>query len=66
MAGLAIISILILISAFTVILIPSKEATLEWRSESSTAINRPKSAEPAWTNFFRKKDLPVTLFWIAR
>ncbi len=61
-AGLAIISILILISALTVILIPSKEATLEWRSESSTAINRPKSAEPAWTNFFREKDLPETLY----
>ncbi len=61
MAGLAIVSILLLISAFTVILIPSKEAAIEWRSESSSAISRPKNAEPAWTNFFRGKDLPTTL-----
>lgn len=60
--GLVIISTLILVSTLTVLLIPSREATVEWRSESPTAINRPRSAEPAWTNFFRSNDLPATLF----
>jgi peptide/nickel transport system permease protein len=59
--GLAIISILVVVSISTVILIPPDEAAIEWRAESSTAISRPKSAKPAWTNFFRKDDLPVTL-----
>jgi peptide/nickel transport system permease protein len=60
-AGLAIISILVIISIGTIILIPPLEAESLWRNNSPSAYTRPINAEPTWTNFFRKNDLPTTI-----
>ena len=56
--GMAIITLLIGISIFTVITIPYQEAVGLWRGEGNIWAENPQKARPAWINFFLENDLP--------
>jgi peptide/nickel transport system permease protein len=58
--GLAIILTLVLVSVYTVIKIPYKEAIRLWRGGEEVWYKNPKYAAPEWTNLFRSKKLAVT------
>ena len=55
---MAIITLLIGISIFTVITIPYQEAVGLWRGEGNIWAENPQKARPAWINFFLENDLP--------
>jgi peptide/nickel transport system permease protein len=60
-AGILVIVALIFLSIYTLIAIPYKEAIQLWRGAGNTWEDKPKNAQPAWVNFFRKSKLPETL-----
>ncbi len=59
--GLAIIVVYVLISIYTVIAIPYKEAVYLWRGGEEIWGDNPRLAAPTWYNLFRKKKLPLTI-----
>lgn len=59
--GLVIILILVGISIYTVISLPYSEAIQLWRGGEDIWYKTPKNAMPAWTNLFRREDLPETI-----
>lgn len=59
--GLVIVVALVLISIYTMVSIPYSEAIRMWRGGESIWYNTPKTAAPAWTNLFRRDDLPETI-----
>ena len=59
--GLTGITLLILLSIYTVIALPYKEAISLWRGDENVWYKTPRIAQPAWINWFRKDDLPETL-----
>jgi len=59
--GLVIIVLLIGVSIYTVVTIPYSEAVERWRVERDVLYRNPKNAQPEWTNFFRREDLPPTI-----
>jgi peptide/nickel transport system permease protein len=60
--GFSIIGLLIAVSIYTVIAIPYKKAIELWRGGDNAWYRLPKIAAPEWTNWFRQKKLPVTIF----
>jgi peptide/nickel transport system permease protein len=60
-AGIMVIAALIGLSIYTVISIPYNDAIQLWRGAGNTWDEKPKNAQPAWVNFFRKSKLPETL-----
>jgi peptide/nickel transport system permease protein len=60
--GLAIIAGLVAISLYAVISIPYKEALRLWRGGEGIWYKNPKLAAPEWTNFFRSKKLPKSIY----
>jgi len=60
-AGLIIIFLLLIISAYAMITIPYSRAITLWRGGAEIWGNYPKNAAPAWINYFRKEKLPVTI-----
>jgi peptide/nickel transport system permease protein len=58
--GLAIITILLLVSLYTVIAIPYDEAVTLWRGDGNAWFRHPRLALPVWVNYFRRDDLPPT------
>ncbi|MEW6284615.1 MAG: ABC transporter permease [Chloroflexota bacterium] len=60
-AGLVIIGILIIISIYALVTIPYDEAVRLWRGGEDIWYANPKTAPPAWFNFFSRKKQPVTL-----
>jgi peptide/nickel transport system permease protein len=60
-ASLAIILILLIISAITLVVIPYDEAVTLWRGGESVWYQQPKNAPPAWTNFFTREKLVETI-----
>ena len=58
--GLAIITILLLVSLYTVIAIPYDEAVALWRGDGNAWFRHPRLALPLWVNYFRRDDLPPT------
>lgn len=59
-AGVVIILLLIGVAIYTVIAIPYDEAIRLWRGGEEIWYQNPKKAAPEWTNFFRRKKLPVS------
>lgn len=64
-AGLLIVLALILLSIYTMITIPYKEAIHQWRGTESVVYKNPKNARPTWINFFRKDKYPVSANAVA-
>jgi peptide/nickel transport system permease protein len=61
--GFTIILFFIFGSLYAVVFYPYKTAGLEWNSSSFTGkISVPRTAQPKWVNWFRKNDLPETIF----
>lgn len=60
-AGLVIVGILILVSIYALVTIPYDEAVRLWRGGEDIWYANPKTASPAWFNFFSRKKQPVTL-----
>jgi len=61
--GLAIILVLVLISIYTILAVPYREAVSLWRREENAFYQNPRTVPPAWTNFFRRKKLPTTIIF---
>jgi peptide/nickel transport system permease protein len=59
--GLLIILLLVAISIYAVISIPYSDAVRKWRGGEEIWYASPKNASPAWTNLFRRQDLPETI-----
>src|SRR5262245_63546695 len=58
--GLVIIAALIVLSIYTVIVIPYAEGLRLWRGGEDIWIENPRNARPRWVNFFIKERLPET------
>jgi peptide/nickel transport system permease protein len=59
--GLVIIAALIVLSIYTVIVIPYSEGMRLWRGGEDIWIENPRNARPRWVNFFLKERLPQTI-----
>jgi len=62
MFGLAIVILLIITSIVVIIAIPYNEAIRLWRGGEGIWYQNPKTAPPAWTNWFTKEDKPSSYF----
>lgn len=60
-AGLVIISVLVLVSLITLVAIPYDRAIMLWRGGEEVWYRQPKNALPAWINVFRTKKLAQTI-----
>ncbi len=61
LTGLIIIILLIIASVVILITIPYNEAIRLWRGGEGVWYQNPKTAPPAWTNWFTENDRPVSL-----
>jgi len=61
LAGLVIIILLVIAAVVILIALPYNEAVRLWRGGEGVWYKNPKTAPPAWTNFFTAADRPVTL-----
>src|SRR5262249_46318561 len=59
--GLLIIAALIVLSIYTVIVIPYSEGLRLWRGGEDIWIENPRNARPRWVNVFLKERLPETI-----
>ena len=59
-AGVIIILMLVGVAIYAMIAIPYHEAIRLWRGGEEIWYRNPKKAAPEWTNFFRRKKLPVS------
>lgn len=59
-AGLTIIGVLVVVSIYTIITIPYKEAIRLWRGGEAVWYQNPKYAPPAWLNLFYRVKQPVS------
>ncbi len=59
-AGVVIILLLVGLAIYTLLAIPYDEAIRLWRGGEEIWYRNPKKAAPEWTNFFRRKKLPVS------
>lgn len=61
-AGLVILTIMVIGSLYAVIRYPYNEVGITWYQDASYNSNYvPKTASPKWINFFRKEKLPETI-----
>jgi peptide/nickel transport system permease protein len=59
--GLAIIAVLIGVSIYTFFAYPYQQTLLQWRGDNGIWENTPLMAQPAWSNWFRREKLPLTI-----
>ena len=59
--GAVLIMILLVLSIVTLVTIPLPEAVVKWNGYDNAWIYNPQRAPPAWTNLFRRQDLPETI-----
>jgi peptide/nickel transport system permease protein len=59
--GLAVIALLLGVSAYTVVAIPYDEAVALWRGDGRVWERNPRQALPAWVNLLRREKLPPTV-----
>ena len=64
--GLAIITLLVGVSIYTVIALPYHQSISRWRGDDNVWYQNPQRALPAWVNLFRKNDLPSTIVLDSR
>ncbi len=60
-ASILILVILVGLSIYTVVTIPSSTAIAMWRGENNMWIENPRNAAPEWITYFVHKDLPRTI-----
>lgn len=60
--GASIILVLTILAVVIVIVFPYQKAVDLWRAGEDVWYRSPKNAQPEWVNFFRRQDLPKTLF----
>ena len=60
-AGIIIIFLLVVVAIYAVTAIPYSEAVRLWRGGEDVWYQNPKTAPPAWTNWFTSQKLPATL-----
>jgi len=60
-AGLAIITLLLLMSAYALAVVPRGPATIEGEPLAVGEVPPPQNALPVWVNWFRAVDLPSTI-----
>ena len=60
-AGLVIIAALVGLSIYTMVTMPYSEAIRLWRGGEEIWHENPKTAQPAWVNWFTKTKLPETI-----
>ncbi len=65
-AGVAVILALIVLSIYTMVLIPYDDAVRYWRGEPRDLYANPLNAHPVWENLFRKGKQPATLVLDSR
>lgn len=66
-AGLAMITLLVVVSLAVVIFLPYQSIGRQWRTSAVTANpTRAKLALPEWINWFRQNDLPKTILLDSR
>ncbi|MBL8063475.1 MAG: ABC transporter permease [Anaerolineales bacterium] len=58
--GLVMIILLFTFSIYTVFALPYNDAISLWRGDENVWYKTPKTAQPAWVNWFLKDDLPET------
>jgi peptide/nickel transport system permease protein len=58
--GLVIISLLIILSIYTVVTIPYSEAIRLWRGGEDVWYTNPRNAQPKWVNWFSSQKKPET------
>lgn len=59
--SLFIILLLLGMGIYAIVHMPLSEATERWSSGTEVWGDNPKTAQPAWTNWFRREDLPKTM-----
>ncbi|HET92150.1 MAG TPA: ABC transporter permease [Chloroflexi bacterium] len=59
--GLIIIAFFIVVAVYTVSTIPYSEAIRLWRGGEDVWGDSPRTAQPLWTNWFRRSNLPETI-----
>lgn len=64
--GVLVIVALLILSLYAVIKIPYSEAIELWRGTGETWYHNPKTAPPAWINYFRSRKLPTTIVLDSR
>ncbi|MGC9334145.1 MAG: ABC transporter permease subunit [Anaerolineae bacterium] len=64
--GLAIITMLVGVSVYTILALPYQESVGMWRGDDNVWYRNPQQAQPAWVNLFRKDDLPSTIVLDSR
>ncbi len=64
--GLAIILVFLGVSIYVPFAMPLREALQMWDRENPIWLDNPKQAAPVWVNFFRKNDLPESIFMDSR
>jgi peptide/nickel transport system permease protein len=60
--GISMIAGLLIFSLYAIITIPYDEATRLWRGGEGIWYKNPKLAAPEWTNWFRSKKLPKSIY----
>jgi peptide/nickel transport system permease protein len=61
LAGVVIIVLLLLVSAYTIVALPLDEAITKWRGGEQYWAEYPRTAAPVWINWFRTRKLPPTM-----
>ena len=64
-AGGAMIIALVVIAIYTIIAIPYAEAVHLWRGGQEVWYRSPLTAQPTWTNFFRRDKLPESFHIVS-
>lgn len=65
-AGLVVISVLVVIAVYTLITIPYSEAIRLWRGGEDIWQDYPRTAAPEWTNWFARVKQPTTIVLDSR
>ena len=60
--SLVLISLMVALSAYTMITIPYDEAIRLWRGSEADWYKYPRQASPAWFNYFTTKKQPISFF----
>ncbi|MCQ3938121.1 MAG: ABC transporter permease [Chloroflexi bacterium] len=61
--GLIIIFFLVVVSIYTLIVLPYNEAITLWRGDENVWYKTPRTAQPKWVNWFREDDLLETFIF---
>jgi len=63
-AGLVMISLIVVLAIVTVIKLPYNEAVILWRGNEEDVYRHPEKVPPTWVNTFRKDNLPVGFYCV--